>query len=47
MEFALDKVLKELSIEDEKPYVLKNLPEFSSCERNTRSIMGRLLNPEN
>lgn len=47
MEFSLDIALKELTIEEGKPHVLKNLSEFNSCERNTRSIMGRLLNPDN
>lgn len=28
MEFQLDKVLKELSIEEDKPLVLKNNPKF-------------------
>lgn len=46
MEFPLDKVLKELSIEEDKPLVLKNNPKFSSCERNACSLLGRLLNPE-
>lgn len=47
MEYALDKALQEMSLEDDKPIVLQNLPKFSSCERNECSIIGRLLCPEN
>ncbi|XP_023644241.1 uncharacterized protein LOC111832135 [Capsella rubella] len=47
MEFALDKALKEMSLDEEEPIVLRNLPQFSSCERNEQSIIGRLLCPEN
>lgn len=46
MEFALDKALKEMPIDDEKSVILKNNPQLYSHERNTCSIMGRLLNPE-
>lgn len=46
MEFPLDKTLKELSIEEDKPLVLRNNPKFSSCERNVHSLLGRLLNPD-
>lgn len=46
MGFALEKDLMELSIEEDKPWNLKNNPKFSSVERNTCSLMGRLLNPE-
>ncbi|CAE6075255.1 unnamed protein product [Arabidopsis arenosa] len=47
MEYALDKALKEMSLEDDKPIILKNHPKFSSCERNGCSIIGKLLCPEN
>ncbi|KAL9293641.1 hypothetical protein AtEden1_Chr3g0197001 [Arabidopsis thaliana] len=47
MVFALDKALQEMSIKENKPLKLKNLPKFSSCERNACSLMGRLLCPEN
>lgn len=46
MEFALDRALKELSIDEDVPLVLKNNPKFSLVERNTRSLMGRMLNPD-
>ncbi|KAG7551547.1 hypothetical protein ISN45_Aa06g022140 [Arabidopsis thaliana x Arabidopsis arenosa] len=47
MEYALDKALQEMSLEDDKPIVLKNLPKYSSVERNVCSIIGKLLCPEN
>ncbi|KAG7593406.1 Reverse transcriptase domain [Arabidopsis thaliana x Arabidopsis arenosa] len=47
MDYALDKALQEMSLEDDKPIVLRNLPKYSSVERNGCSIIGRLLCPEN
>ncbi|CAE6201053.1 unnamed protein product [Arabidopsis arenosa] len=47
MEFALDKALQEMSLDDDKPIVLKNLPKYSSIVRNGCSIIGKLLCPEN
>lgn len=47
MEYALDKALQEMSLDDNKPIKLKNLPQYSSVERNGCSIIGRLLCPEN
>ncbi|XP_023641909.1 uncharacterized protein LOC111831523 [Capsella rubella] len=47
MEYALDKALQEMTLEEERPIILKNLPQFSSCERNVCSSIGRLLCPEN
>ncbi|XP_023638859.1 uncharacterized protein At4g02000-like [Capsella rubella] len=47
MEYALDKALQEMSLEEDTPIVLQNLPEFSSCVRNKCSIIGKLLCPEN
>ncbi|KAG7543484.1 Reverse transcriptase domain [Arabidopsis thaliana x Arabidopsis arenosa] len=47
MEYTLDKALQEMSLENEKPIVLKNLPKYSSAERNGCSIIGKLLCPEN
>ncbi|KAG7586642.1 Reverse transcriptase zinc-binding domain [Arabidopsis thaliana x Arabidopsis arenosa] len=44
---TLDKALQAMTIEENKPLKLKNLPKFSSCERNVCSLMGRLLCPEN
>ncbi|KAG7582623.1 Zinc knuckle CX2CX4HX4C [Arabidopsis suecica] len=46
MAFALDKALQEMTIDENKPLKLKNLPKFSSCERNACSLLGRLLCPE-
>lgn len=47
MEYALDKALQEMTLEEDKPIVLQNLPKYSSCQRNECSIIGRLLCPEN
>ncbi|XP_013613525.1 PREDICTED: uncharacterized protein LOC106319692 [Brassica oleracea var. oleracea] len=42
----LDKALKHLSIEEEdEPFVLPDRPEFYATERNSMSLIGRLLNP--
>lgn len=46
MEYALDKALQEMSLEDETPIVLKNHPKFSSAVRNGCSLIGKLLCPE-
>lgn len=46
MEFTLEKALKELSIEEDKPLIFTNNHIFSFVERNIHSLMGRLLNPE-
>ncbi|XP_020871888.1 uncharacterized protein LOC110225900 [Arabidopsis lyrata subsp. lyrata] len=42
----LDKAIQDMSISDDKPLVLSNLPKYCSSERNSCSIMGRFLNPE-
>lgn len=46
MSAAMDKALMAMSLEDDDdvPFVMPNLPEFSSTERNKRSLVGRLLN---
>lgn len=47
MSSSLDKALLGLSLEEEdEPFDLPDLPEYSSSENNTMSLMGRLLNPE-
>ncbi|XP_013713161.1 uncharacterized protein LOC106416812 [Brassica napus] len=47
MAVQLDKALKHLSIEEEdEPFVLPDIPEFYVTERNSLSIIGRLLNPQ-
>ncbi|XP_019093987.1 PREDICTED: uncharacterized protein LOC109129705 [Camelina sativa] len=43
----LEKAFQEMSITDDTPLVLSNQPKFCSSERNSCSIMGRFLNPEN
>ena len=37
-----------MSLEDDEdtPFVMPDLPEFRSAERNSRSVIGRLLNPD-
>lgn len=46
MSEILDKALKHLSIEEEdEPFVLPDRPEFYATERNSMSLIGRLLNP--
>ncbi|KAG2315720.1 hypothetical protein Bca52824_018842 [Brassica carinata] len=43
----LDKALLDLSLEeDDEPYVLPDKPEYFSTERNSLSLIGRLLNPQ-
>lgn len=45
--FIAKKALKHLSIEEEdEPFVLPDRPEFYATERNSLSIIGRLLNPQ-
>lgn len=47
MSSAIDKAMLAMSIEEEDvPFDMPDLPEFSSCERNTLSIVGRVLNPD-
>lgn len=47
MSAAMDKALMAMSLEDEDvPFFLPDLPEFSSCERNELSLIGRILNPD-
>ncbi|XP_020881896.1 uncharacterized protein At4g02000-like [Arabidopsis lyrata subsp. lyrata] len=49
MDFQLEKYLQEMSIEEEedKPIILSNQPQFFATERNSRSLLGRFLNPDN
>lgn len=47
MSHAMDKAMMALSLEEEdEPFDMPSLPQFSSCERNNRSIIGRILNPD-
>ncbi|CAA7061809.1 unnamed protein product [Microthlaspi erraticum] len=47
MSAAMDRALMALSIEEEdKPLVLPNRPEYSSCGNNALSLIGRILNPD-
>lgn len=43
----MDKEMMTLSLEEEdEPFVMPNLPVFKSSERNSRSLIGRILNPD-
>lgn len=43
----MDKALMALSLEDEEvPFEMPDLPEFSSAEENKLSLIGRILNPD-
>lgn len=47
MSSAMDKAMMAMSLEeDDVPFEMPDLPEFSSCERNVLSLVGRCLNPE-
>lgn len=47
MSSAMDKALMDMSLEEEDlPFDMPDLPEFSSCEKNMLSVVGRILNPE-
>lgn len=46
MSLAMDKALMALTLnEEEVPFAMPELPEFSSAEENKLSLMGRILNP--
>ncbi|XP_023644233.1 uncharacterized protein LOC111832127 [Capsella rubella] len=47
MSSAMDKAMLAMSLEeeDEVPFEMPDLPEFSSVERNSISLIGRTLNP--
>ena len=47
MDPSLDKALLGMTLEEgEEPFVIPDLPEYYSTERNTVSLVGRLLNPQ-
>ena len=43
----LDKAIQSLTIDDNKPLILSNQPRFCSVNKNSCSLLGRFLNPEN
>lgn len=46
MSLAMDKALMALSLDEEDvPFVMPELPGFSSAEENKLSLIGRILNP--
>ncbi|CAA7054863.1 unnamed protein product [Microthlaspi erraticum] len=49
MSAAMDRALMAMSLEEEeedRPLVLPNRPEYSSCGNNVLSLIGRVLNPD-
>ncbi|XP_018448515.2 uncharacterized protein LOC108820017 [Raphanus sativus] len=47
MSYAMDKAMMALSLEEEnKPFDMPNLLQFKSSERNSRSLIRRILNPD-
>lgn len=47
MSSAMDKAMMAMSLDEvDTPFDMPELPEFSSCERNVLSLIGRSLNPE-
>lgn len=46
MSSVIDKAMMNMRLEEEDlPFDLPDLLQFSSCEKNGISLMGRLLNP--
>lgn len=47
MSIAMDKAMMALSLdEDDVPFEMPNLSQFRLSERNARSLIGRILNPD-
>lgn len=47
MSVAMDRALMALTLEEEEePFIMPDLPEFTSVEENRLSLMGRILNPD-
>lgn len=46
MSAAIDRALMALSLVEDVPFTMPELPGFSSAEENALSIIGRILNPE-
>lgn len=47
MSHAMDKTMMALLLEEEdEPFDMPNLPQFKSIEKNSRSLIGRILNPD-
>ncbi|XP_024009126.1 uncharacterized protein LOC112084158 [Eutrema salsugineum] len=47
MSLSIDRALMAMSLEEEDiPFDLPDDPDYSSCERNEFSVIGRLLNPD-
>lgn len=45
MDDNLAGVMQGMSLEDDVPIVLPEDDDYSAIERNSRSLLGRLLNP--
>ncbi|XP_019101704.1 PREDICTED: uncharacterized protein LOC104788199 [Camelina sativa] len=47
MSSSIDTLIKAMSLEEaDEPFILPDLPQFSSRDTNSMSLMGRLLNPD-
>lgn len=47
MSSTLDKAMLAMTIdEDDEPFMLPDLPEYCSCQANSLSLIGRILNPD-
>lgn len=48
MSAAMDKAMLAMSLgeEEDEPFIMPDLPEFYSCEKNAISVIGRALNPD-
>ncbi|CAA7016074.1 unnamed protein product [Microthlaspi erraticum] len=48
MSSAMDKAMLAMSLDEEEdlPFDIPDRPEYSSCERNVLSLIGRTLNPD-
>lgn len=47
MSAAMDRALMALSLDEEDlPFDMPDLPQYSCCEKNSLSVVGRLLNPD-
>lgn len=46
MSSHLDRAMLKLKlVEEDEPCDMPDLPQFSSCEQNSRSLIGRIINP--
>lgn len=46
MSHAMDKAMIALSLEEDEQFDILDLPQFKSCERNSRNIIDGILNTD-